>query len=402
MVRYTASVRCTKDKVTNQKTVNQYKLLSQVGQGTYSKVRWAEDGEQRCYAVKVYCKNSLAKQFVSRFDKDGASVVPLQERVDEELRILGDLNHRHVCSLEEVMDDPEHHKIYAVLEGLPGGQLMAWMVDSNAYSAQADPRLVKEHWRDAVHHGPCAANEDSSEMVTFQEKLAAYLFRQLLEAVAYLHERGIIHKDLKPDNIMLSLPLPIADSRFMRLLSLDGWPDVAAPRSVSPNVQQIPSSNASTANSNAGITEKDEELIALLHRFPLAAKIGDFNTSAACPQPDCLIFDAEGTNLFTPPECFDDHPSGIHGKPRDVWSLGCILFVMLFGRCPFWEESSIMLQLAIMSAEFIVPGGVITTGADSLLHTMLAREPGQRPSAADVQRHAWFQTLGGCCEGDGE
>lgn len=402
MVRYTTSVRCTKDKVTNQKTVNQYKLLFQVGQGTYSKVRWAEDGEQRCYAVKVYCKSSLARQFVSRFDKDGASTVPLQERVDEELRILGELNHRHVCSLEEVMDDPGHHKIYAVLEGLPGGQLMTWIEDSNAYSAEADPRLVREHWGDAVQHGTCAANEDSDEVVTFQEQLAAYLFRQLLEAVAYLHERGIIHKDLKPDNIMLSLPMPLADSRFMRLLSLRGWPDIAAPRAAGPHAQQMLPSNGSEVSSNALIPEKGEELIALLHRFPLAAKIGDFNTSAACPQPDCLIFDAEGTNLFTPPECFDGHSAGIHGKPRDVWSLGCILFAMLFGRCPFWEDSAIMLQFAIISAQFVVPGGVITRGADSLLRTLLAQEPGQRPSAADAQRHDWFQTPGVCCEGSGE
>ncbi|OLP72797.1 Serine/threonine-protein kinase ppk34, partial [Symbiodinium microadriaticum] len=64
-------------------------------------------------------------------------------------------------------------------------------------------------------------------------------------------------------------------------------------------------------------------------------------------EPDFLIYDAQGTQQFTPPECFDGQVS-IKGKPRDMWSLGCVLFVLAFGQCPFWAESNFELQLKII------------------------------------------------------
>lgn len=380
MVRLTSSVRCTTDPTTREKTVNQYKLLSEAGRGTFSKVRWAEDSERRCFAVKVFSKSVLERRIVPRFDRNGASTVALRERIDEELRILGGLSHRHVCALEEVINDPQHEKLYAVLEGLPGGQLMTWKRDCNAYSISSEPSAVMQHWGSAVAGGSSGADEDLDEMVTYTESLASYIFRQLLEAAAYLHERGVIHKDLKPDNIMLSLPVPVADPRFVRLLSIVGWPTLAGPRVVST------------------LTEPDDgeesNLWSILSRFPLAAKIGDFNAALVCSEPDCLIYGAEGTQLFTPGECFDDHPAGVRGKPRDAWSLGCILFTMLFGRCPFWAEEPITLQLMIMQGDLVIPCGVASPMAEELIRGLLAKDPLQRLGTAEALWHAWLQMPG--------
>ena len=66
--------------------------------------------------------------------------------------------------------------------------------------------------------------------------------------------------------------------------------------------------------------------------------------------PDFFIYDAQGTQSFTPPECFMKE-MGIKGMPRDMWSVGCLMFVLVYGRCPFSADSNLMLQLEIMQCE---------------------------------------------------
>jgi len=286
MVRRTSKAEARKDEATGEKTVNQYRLLSEAGRGTFCEVKWAEDTDKRPYAVKVFHRGVLDRQSVSYFDRDGASTISLKARIDEELRLLGELRHRSIVSLEEVIDDPEHEKIYAVLEGLVGGQLMVWDEDFHAYGVGAPAASeIRKHWGDQVRCTGASAGSLSDFITVYQEAIAAHAMVQLLAAVEYMHGQGVIHKDLKPDNIMLTLPTPREDPRFVRLLSLEGWPSLEGPHPVSPDAME-------------------GDLQTLLDRFPLVAKIGDFNSARACTQPDCLIYDAEGTQLFTPPECF--------------------------------------------------------------------------------------------------
>merc|ERR1711879_549252 len=161
---------------------------------------------------------------VAKFDQDGASQVPLQERMEEELQILKELNHPHVMRLEEVIDDPAHDWFYTVLEGLPGGQLMAWSTQCLAYSACSKQESISRHWGDAVQCCESEHSSSESEVLVFNEDLARHFFAQLVQGTAYIHEKGIIHKDLKPDNICLTMPVPCADPRFVAALSLLGWP----------------------------------------------------------------------------------------------------------------------------------------------------------------------------------
>merc|ERR1712146_725179 len=112
---------------------------------------------------------------------------------------------------------------------------MSFRNSACAYSIKSEPAKVQRHWGSVVSCNSAACNGEATtapcvlqdgEVVVYQEAVAQHLFRQLLEAVMYIHQQGVIHKDLKPDNVMLSMPVPVGDYRFTRLLSIVGWPVV--------------------------------------------------------------------------------------------------------------------------------------------------------------------------------
>lgn len=369
MVRFTTAAQRIQEP-SGRKVVNQYRLLEEVGKGTFSKVKWAEDTDGRPFAVKVIHRGVMERRMVARFEQDETTTVPFAERVKEELKILASLDHRYVMALEEVIDDPGHERLYAVLEGLAGGTLLTWSQECLAYSLSAEAGVVRRFWGDAVLAADTTASPEKGEVTVYSETVAKYLMGQILEAVAYLHEQGVIHKDLKPENIMLTMPLPAGDHRFSRLLNIGQWPQVLERRPA---------------------VEDEVALEAVLVRSGLAAKIGDFNSAAVREQPDCLIYDAEGTQHFTPPECFEDRSAGIKGKPRDMWAVGVVLFSMLLGRCPFWHEINIFLQLMIMQEDLVVPQGVLSAEAEDLIMSMLCKRPDERPTAATAAQHKWLR-----------
>jgi len=333
---------------------------------------WAVDKEGKGYAIKVFCKPELETRHVAHFDENGPSQISLKERIDEEIRILSELSHDNVCALEEVIDDPSHDKVYMVMEGLEAGQLMTWSDCANAYTIQSDAQYVQRCWGENICAEPIDVQPTSCTVV-YTERLAKYLFEQLLDVIMYLHQLGVIHKDLKPDNIMLTMPIPPADQRFARTLNIADWPTVSE------------SASPTGAQQNGSL-----DLLELVNKNPVTVKVGDFNSAVTTMTPQCLIYDAQGTNCFTPPECFMGASAGIDGTKRDVWSLGCILFVMLFGRCPFWAAENILLQLAIMQDDFELPCGVVSADAENLVRLLLSKEPENRLQVSQAQQHSWL------------
>jgi len=401
MAKTTVTAVVGNDEASGQKTVNQYRLGDEVGRGAYSIVRWAEDGDGVGYAVKVFSRGVLERKHVAHFDCDGASTISLKVKIEGELRTLRSLCHVSIAPLLEVIDDPVHDKLYAVFEGMQGGQLMHWSTERLQSPAPASPTSdesddggghdriyaytissiqakVQSKWADRVRCGESEADRASAEVTVFQEAVAKVLFRQIVEAVVYMHEQGVIHKDLKPDNIMNTLPTPSADGRFARLLALKGWPSLTPPRQVGPLLE---------AN---GSVQSDAGIAAFLEASGFRAKIGDFNTAATCEQPECLIYDAEGTPQFTPPECFVGASGGVRGKPRDAWSLGCVLFTMLFGRLPFWATENLTVQLMIMQDDLVIPSGIASPQAEEVITGLLHKDPAMRMTQQAVLQSAWL------------
>jgi serine/threonine protein kinase len=243
----------------------------------------------------------------------------------------------------------------------------------------SDADKEQKHWGNQLCCRSAAGNPEDGELFVYTEDVAQILLSQLLEAIHFLHERGIIHKDLKPDNILLSLPLPASDIRVARKLKgFEDWPKVAV---ASPEAAAAPAEETS--------------LRQLLQRAGLSARICDFGCSQATDLPDCRIYDACGTYLFTPPECFEAlhfSDDGILGKPRDMWSVGCTLFTMLYGRCPIWAEDNFGVQLEIIQCNLTLPDGIVSLQAMDLIRGMLQKEQGDRLTAASALQHPWLRS----------
>mmetsp|Transcript_34773 Transcript_34773/g.78085 ORF Transcript_34773/g.78085 Transcript_34773/m.78085 type:complete len:406 (+) Transcript_34773:12-1229(+) len=372
MVLFTHRAECTWDSELGVRTVNQYRISNEeAGRGTYSPVQWAIAAEGT-FAVKVFHRGSLSKQ-VAFFDENGPTTESMQERVRRELEILAMLGHANIVRLVEVVDDPNVAAMFAIFEGLHGGQLLRFAQKKVAYCAHSDADVVQRYWGAEASSGgsvPELSNLDASEVLVFQEMVSRHLFLGVLEGCAYLHANNVIHKDVKPDNITLTVPVPTADPRFVQILSLQEWPTSAARRSL------------------AGVPTGIE---ALLARHQVVAKLVDFNSSLHATDPTCTIWDAQGTTLFTPPECFNEaSKTGVLGKPRDAWSCGVVLFCLFFGRCPYWAEDALWLQVKIGFEEFSYPKQVLSPASEDLLLQLLKREPGERLSLAAALQHPWF------------
>ena len=154
------------------KRVGAYDLFSCIGQGSFAAVyRGLHRGTRQVVAVKAIVRARLNRK--------------LRENLEAEISIMKSIDHRNVVRLHEVQTTERH--VYLVLEFCPGGDLM---------------RVIK---------GRGAQSEAQSR----------FYLRQLAEGLRHLRLHNLVHRDLKPQNLLLSSTAPdatlkIADFGFAR------------------------------------------------------------------------------------------------------------------------------------------------------------------------------------------
>ena len=140
--------------------IEDLKLTKLLGKGTYGEVYLSEKlNSNKLYATKKINK-TIADTEMRRYLK-------------YEINILKMLNHPNIVKLEEVKTDKNYY--YIVMEYINGGELSDYL----------------KKYKSIHNKG-------------FPEEVVQYLMRQIVDAVKYIHERGIIHRDLKLENIMVN------------------------------------------------------------------------------------------------------------------------------------------------------------------------------------------------------
>ncbi|THC87119.1 hypothetical protein EYZ11_013435 [Aspergillus tanneri] len=316
--------------------INQYVIKQEIGRGSFGAVHLAVDQFGNEYrlrerladniylgqAVKEFSKARLRKRAQSHLlrrpripktSSDGFNS-PLHRRplggaddqkgnalylIKEEIAIMKKLHHNNLVSLIEVLDDPTEDSLYMVMEMCKKGVIMKVGLEE-----RADP---------------------------YEDALCRCWFRDLILGIEYLHAQGIVHRDIKPDNCLVT---------------------------------------------------SDDVL-----------KVVDFGVSEMF-EKDSDMFTAKsaGSPAFLPPElCVVKH-GDVSGKAADIWSMGVTLYCLRYGKLPFEKQSIFELYDAIKNDPILCDGEADDKFKD-LMSRILEKDPAKRITMNELrkgmQAHPW-------------
>uniref|UniRef100_H0V6D1 Serine/threonine-protein kinase 33 n=1 Tax=Cavia porcellus TaxID=10141 RepID=H0V6D1_CAVPO len=260
-----------------------------LGQGSFGMVFEATDKETDTkWAIKTVNK-----------EKAGSSAVKLLER---EVNILKSVKHKHIIHLEQVFETPK--KMYLVMELCEDGELKEIL--------------------DRKRH--------------FSENETKWIIQSLASAIAYLHSKDIVHRDLKLENIMVKSSFIDANNEM---------------------------------NLNIKVTD-----------FGLAVQ--KHGGSEAMLQATC------GTPIYMAPEVINAHD---YSRQCDIWSIGVIMYILLCGEPPFLANSEEKLFELIRKGELRFEDSIwdsVSDGAKSVLKQLLKVDPAHRITAKELLDNQWL------------
>ncbi|RNF00358.1 putative protein kinase [Trypanosoma rangeli] len=263
--------------------VGEYEILETVGAGAFSKVkRVIHIPTGACFVAKIIPKHN------QRVEND----------IRVEISILRRLRHRNIVQLVEILESPNNY--YIILEPVLGGDVC---------------NLI--------------ASQDGS----LAEEVVAGLFFQLLAGVRACHQNGVAHRDLKPDNLLLTEDnvLKISDFGLSRLHK--------------------------QSNFHAEIDEYAHTLTGTL--------------AYVAPEVFGLTYDA---------------------FKADIWSMGCILYALLTSCFPFGHTADEReMEERIKMGRICKMPESVSEEAKKLTLWLMSRRPEDRPSLDQVALHPFLK-----------
>ncbi|CAG9572300.1 putative protein kinase [Leishmania major strain Friedlin] len=248
-----------------------------LGRGGFAKCYEVSD-ETGTYALKAVNRASLEKP-------------KTLQKLHSEISIHRRMKHKHVVEFLRTFRD--RYYVYMLLEKCDHGTLM-----------------------------------DLLKVRRFSVAETQYVMLQCLSALQYMHSECVIHRDLKPGNIMLDRELNV--------------------------------------------------------------KIGDFGLAAELQYDGERKRTICGTPNYIAPEIID-HKSHGHSYEVDTWSLGVILYTLLVGQPPFQMEDVESTYKRIRQCRYDFPANVPDNARD-LITQILQSSPAHRPTLMDIRQHSFFSS----------
>eukprot|EP00892_Ulva_mutabilis_P011554 jgi/Ulvmu1/8771/UM048_0026.1 len=270
-----------------------YVILHTLGRGAFADVvlgRHKQTNKHHALKVVYLNKPGLKEKHVAVLQREGTYLRKLQ--------------HKNIVRCLKVYQSS--HQWVFVLEHLKGGMLL----------------------------------NDLAKLKRYSEKTAAAVFRQVLSAVAYLHENNIVHRDIKPENVVFK-----------------------------------------TSVSNSAAFGKDN--IVKLVDFGMILDLSKEPHSRGMM----------GSPGFVAPEVIlGQH----HTSQMDCYSVGVLLFVMLVGAKPMTQDQARSMQYALMTPESLrgmhdPRWRALTEPAKDLILKLLQPDPKNRFTAKQALNHRWIK-----------
>lgn len=278
--------------------INHYQIQEEIGRGSFATVyRCHSKKHEDSYAMKVISKKRLIRKvgLMPRNPKKRSN--PL-DALHREIAILKKVDHPNVVKLIEVIDDPEIDNVYLIFE--------------------------------LVERGPA---QDIPTEHPMSETTARSYFRDAVLGLEYLHYTKIIHRDIKPTNLLL---------------------------------------------------DKNDHI-----------KIADFGVSDIFEGEDDTMNRFAGSPAFQAPEAIADGRVKFSGKAADIWAMGVTLYSFVYGKCPFYDNDLTILYDKIRNECLQFPEmPLVDPQLQDLISRLLAKIPEERIKMQEIKEHPWL-TRGG-------
>ncbi|EIW70814.1 hypothetical protein TREMEDRAFT_43386 [Tremella mesenterica DSM 1558] len=200
------------------------------------------------------------------------------------------------------------------------------------------------------------------KLTYFSEALSRHVIVQVAQGIRYLHEeRGVVHRDIKPENLLFDR-IPIVPSRH-------------------PIHRPYDEEKEDEGEFRPGIGGGGIGRVKIAD-FGLSKIVWDEQTMTPC-----------GTVGYTAPEIVKDER---YSKSVDMWALGCVLYTLLCGFPPFYDESINVLTEKVARGyyTFLSPWwDDISTSAKDLITHLLCVDPAQRYTIDEFLAHPWVKEV---------
>eukprot|EP00607_Mallomonas_marina_P010881 CAMPEP_0182422098 /NCGR_PEP_ID=MMETSP1167-20130531/7685_1 /TAXON_ID=2988 /ORGANISM="Mallomonas Sp, Strain CCMP3275" /LENGTH=610 /DNA_ID=CAMNT_0024599849 /DNA_START=315 /DNA_END=2147 /DNA_ORIENTATION=+ len=343
-------------------TVADFEPIVLIGRGAFGEVRLVRMRER--YSKEIYAMKSMLKEAMIMKNQVG--------HVRAERDILTESENPWIVTLHYSFQDDRN--LYMVMEYLPGGDLMGL--------------LMKED--------------------TFSEEATRFYVAEMALAVASVHALGYIHRDLKPDNVLLDWDghIKLTDLGLCKKVeaetvspSLSSSQDCITTHSPHHTLADIREDSESNLNADSDNNDNNIEKERERERETLRDSNGSTgsNSKKITHRERILAYSTVGTPDYIAPEVLMQKG---YGQGCDWWSLGVIMYECLVGYTPFYADEPVMTCRKILRWETCleVPSQVSDTISPQCLDFLLSliTDAPQRlgnNGIEDIKSHPWFSGL---------